>query len=97
MVFEFALVACLLAVTIGALSNSASKAALYSGLGTAFVAFSASLVPSILIRSIETEAPLEGAMIQALAVMPAAMAVGLVGHGMRWGLGRLMPRKPSGP
>jgi hypothetical protein len=97
MLFEFALLACGVAVMVGALSRSAAKAALFSSLMLALIAFAASLAPGGPIGSMETQPSLEAALIQALAVMPAAMILGLTGHGVRWGLGRLRPRKPSVP
>jgi len=97
MVLEFALVACGIAVMIGLLSRSPSKAALFSGLVLALIALAALLAPSSPIEGIEKQSSIEAAMIQALAVMPAAMVLGLVGHGVRCGLGRLRPRKPSIP
>jgi hypothetical protein len=95
MVFGFALVACGVAVIIGALSRSFPKAALYSGLALALIAFAGSLTTIILLRSLEAEIPLEAAAIQALAVIPAAMALGVIGRGVRYGLGRLMPKRPN--
>jgi hypothetical protein len=97
MLFEFVLLACGVAVIVGALSRSPAKAALFSSLALALIAFAASLAPGGPIIGIETQPSFEAALIQALAVMPAAMVLGLVGHGVRWGLGRLRPRKPSIP
>jgi hypothetical protein len=92
MILELVLVLCMIPMMIGGLSGSPSKAALYAGVVMALVAVI--VLPA---GQIATESKFETATIQALAVIPAAMALGLIGHAMRWGLGRMRPAEPRSP
>ena len=80
---------CLIPIMIGGFSDGPSKAALSAGVVMALVAFVVSPVPGGHLGHIATQGTFEAALIQALAVIPAMMALGLVGYGVRYGLGRL--------
>jgi hypothetical protein len=92
MIFELALVLCTIPMMIGGLSGSPSKAALYAGVVMALV-----VVIVLPASQVVTESKFESATIQALAVIPAAMVLGLIGQAMRWGLGRMRSAEPRSP
>jgi hypothetical protein len=93
MIIELVLVLCVMPMMIGGVSNRPSKAASHAGVAMALLAFVVFPVPDRQPGPMETT--FEGVIIQALAVIPVAMALGLIGYGVRRTFGSKWATEPS--
>jgi protein-S-isoprenylcysteine O-methyltransferase Ste14 len=87
------LILCVMPMMVGGFSNRPSKAASYAGVAMALLAFVVFPVPGRQPGPMETT--FEGLIIQALAVIPVAMALGLIGYGMRRAFGSKWATEPN--
>ena len=89
--------ACVIPMVLGGLSGSPPQAALFAGVVMGLASYVVAPVLGVQPGHLAPQDIFATALIQALAIVPAMMALGLIGYGLRCRLGRMWVIEDDSP